>query len=205
MGQLSIDLIGKAGEGDTIFTVVTSPLGTYDEPINVEGLDLGKNYVAIRMKMDEYSFPPEFRITPPQKDILIDLQQLKASFRVSFGGDVLDPAALGGVEGTAKAFFTNYLPVKLVKRNEDSSFDIVFSLQYRNAPPNDYGLEIIYVKANIAVSRGGRNIYTFETEECKGGGLNWSQANSKALEKLFPSLEDNGDFIEGITGAFAFD
>ncbi len=205
MGQLTINLVGKAGEGERFFSLVTSPMGTYDEPVNLDSLDLGKNYIAAKIDMGILGFPANFRVSPPQKDILIDLQQLKAGFYVSFGGDVEDPAALGGVEGTAKAFFTNYLPVKIVGNDEESAFDINFNLQYRNAPPNDYGLVIIYVKANISVNSSGRTLFTFETPEFKGGGLNWSQANSKALEKLFPGLEEDSVFIEDMTGAFALD
>ncbi|MBI9102943.1 MAG: LPP20 family lipoprotein [Spirochaetales bacterium] len=204
-GQLSLDMVADAGAGDVIFTLMTSPMGTYDEPVNLAGLNLGKNYVSVKYNTSSEGLPSEFKFTPPQKDILIDLQQLKAGFRVSFGGDVEDPAALGGVEGTARAFFTGQLPVKLVREQEESAFDIEFNLQYRNAPPNDYGLVIIYVKANISVIKDGRILYTFETEEYKGGGLNWSQANSKALEKLFPALEESSDFLQGIVGAFSLD
>lgn len=206
IGQVTLDLVDEAGEGTVLLSLVTSPRGEYDEPVNLQNLTVGKNYLAAKLNLATMGIDPaRFRISPPQRDLLVDLQQLKAQLDVGFGGDVEDPAALTGVGGSVRAFFTNQLPVKIVSDGEDSSYDIAFNLQYRNAPPNDYGLVIIYVKANVAVTRDGRNVFTFESPEYKGGGLNWSQANTKALEKLFPALEEDPRFTQEITGAFALD
>ena len=205
MGQLPLELASRAGEGPVIFTLSTSPTGSYSEPVSFQGLEVGKNYVTVRIGLETLGLNPSMGIYSPRKDLMVDLQQLKTRFAVSYGGDVVEPEALGGVEGSARAFFTGKLPVKIVDSGETGAFEIRFNLQYRSAPPNEYGLVIIYVKSNISVFREGKNLYTYETPEFKGGGLNWSQANTKALEKLFPALEEDGRFLEEIKGAFAFD
>ena len=139
--------------------------------MSLQNLGVGKNYLAVRLNLANMGIDPgRFRVSAPQSDLLVDLQQLKATVEVGFGGDVEDPAVLTGVGGSVRAFFTSQLPVKIVSNGEDSAYDIRFSLQYRNAPPNNYGLVIIYVKANVAVAREGRNIFTFESPEYKGGG-----------------------------------
>ena len=42
IGQVPLNLVGMAGEGDVVFSLMTSPVGTYEEPVNMEQLDLGK-------------------------------------------------------------------------------------------------------------------------------------------------------------------
>jgi hypothetical protein len=205
-GQLVLELVSEAGTGPVLFTLTTSPGGTYNDPVNLQNLKVGKNYLTARLDMKTLGLDPaQFRLSAPQQDLLVDLQQLKARLNVDFRGDVEDPAALSGVGGTVNALMTRTLPVKMSAAGETSSYDINFTLQYRNAPPNDYGLVIIYAKANVAVVKEGRTLYTYETPEQKGGGLNWSQANTKALENLFSSLEEDSLFTQGMTGAFALD
>jgi hypothetical protein len=53
--------------------------------------------------------------------------------------------------------------------------------------------------------RGGNNVYTYETDEVKGAGLNWTQANSKALDKLFEALSFDTDFSNEAFNAFTID
>ena len=66
-------------------------------------------------------------------------------------------------------------------------------------------LRIIYIKANISIMRNGSSVYTYESEEFKGAGLNWTQANSKGLEKLFEAFGENSEFAAGAQGAFSLD
>lgn len=97
---------------------------------------------------------------------------------------------------------SSILPIE-INNSGNMALLIDFNMDYRNAPPNDYGFTIIYVKANISVSRNGRNIFTYEAKEAKGVGLNWSQANSKALDDFFELLHLDSDFSMGILNSFS--
>ena len=196
-----------AGEGPS-FSIVTDKAGRYTEDVNFSGFPVGKSYLNAVLDLSHFGIRPgsvETEIIVPQRDFLLDIRQQKAQLVVSAAGDLDPEYSEGAVYNTAKALFSKTLPVKIEEGAGDKTYTLNFNLQYRNAPPNDYGFVIIYVKGNLSVMRGSKSIFTYETPEAKGGGLNWSQANTKALDKLFADMELDSKFIDGITGAFSFD
>jgi hypothetical protein len=203
-GQLQIDLRGRDGSA-TLIACTTSTAGRYSDSIDLSGLEVGKNYITAVLNTDVLGYKDKaIGLNPPKKDFLIDLQKIKTKLDINYSGDLDDFENATSTFGSVKAILSDTLPVE-IDNSGGRIFAVDFNLNYRNAPPNDYGFTIIYVKANISIMRGGNNVYTYETDEVKGAGLNWTQANSKALDKLFEALSFDTDFSNEAFNAFTID
>lgn len=203
-GQLQIDLVDR-NSGNLFVSCTTPTSGRYDDSIDLTGLSAGKNYVTAVLNTDVLGFQDKaIQLNPPKTDFLIDLQKIKTSLNVEYTGDLDEFENESGIYGTVKAMLSESLPVK-IESGTEPVFGIDFKLNYRNAPPNDYGFTIIYIKANISILKNGVNLYTYETEEFKGAGLNWTQANTKGLEKLFEQFNAGSDFSGTAGQAFSVD
>ncbi len=203
-GQLQIDLMGRDGS-DAMISCTTSADGSYSDSIDLSGLEVGKNYITAVLNTDVLGYKDKgVQLNPPKKDFLIDLQKIKTKLEINYSGDLDDFENAASTFGSVKAILSDTLPVE-IDNTGSRVFTVDFNLNYRNAPPNDYGFTIIYVKANISIMRGGNNVFTYETDEIKGAGLNWTQANSKALDKLFEELSFDTDFSDEAFNAFTVD
>lgn len=203
-GQLQIDLIGRDGS-DASISCTTSTDGSYSDNIDLSGLEVGKNYITAVLNTDVLGYKDKgIKLNPPKKDFLIDLQKIKTKLEINYSGDLDDFENAASTFGSVKAILSDTLPVE-IDNTGSRVFTVDFKLNYRNAPPNDYGFTIIYIRANISIMRGGNNVYTYETDEVKGAGLNWTQANSKGLDKLFDELKFDDEFSEAAFNAFTID
>ena len=203
-GQLQIDLQDR-NSGNLFVSCTTPASGMYNDNIDLTGLAAGKNYVTAVLNTDVLGYSDKaIQLNPPKADFMIDLQKIRTSLNVEYTGDLDEFENEKGIYGTVKAMLSDSLPVK-IENEGDHEFGIDFKLNYRNAPPNDYGFTIIYVKANISIMKGGASMYTYETEEFKGAGLNWTQANTKGLEKLFEEFDNDPDFSSAAGRAFTVD
>ena len=203
-GQLQIDLVDRNTDS-SYMRCTTSSNGEYEDNIDLSGLTPGKNYVTAVLNTDILGFEGKpIQLNPPKADFMIDVQQIKTSLNMDYTGDIEEMENASGIYGTVKALLSDTLPVK-IESTGGHTFEIDFKLNYRNAPPNDYGFTIIYIKANISLLRNGANIYTYETEEFKGAGLDWIQANTKGLEKLLANFETNSEFAIEANRAFSMD
>jgi len=203
-GQLQIDLVDRNSSG--LFVSCTTPTsGKYNDSIDLSGLNPGKNYVTAVLNTDVLGYEGKaVQLNPPKSDFMIDLQKIKTGLMLDYTGDLEELENRTGIYGTVKAMLSDSLPVK-IESSGDYTFGIDFKLNYRDAPPNDFGFTIIYIKANISILRNGASVYTYETEEYKGAGLNWTQANTKGLEKLFEQFSANGEFSDEAGKAFTID
>ena len=203
-GQLQVDLLRRGGR-KALLSCTTRPDGSYSDSIDLSGLEVGKNYITAVLNTDILGYEGKaVQLNPPKKDFLIDLQKIKARLNIAYSGDLDDFENEASTFGSVKAILTDVLPVEITTGG-DRAFAVEFNIHYRNAPPNDYGFTIIYVKADVSILREGTNVYTYETEEFKGAGLNWPQANQKALEKLFDKLSFDTEFSELAFNAFTTD
>lgn len=203
-GQLQIDLVDR-NSGSLFVNCTTPSSGKYNDSIDLSGLTPGKNYVTAVLNTDVLGYKNKaIGLNPPKSDFMIDLQKIKTGLTLDYTGDLEELENKTGIQGTVKAMLSDSLPVK-IESSGDHTFDIDFKLNYRNAPPNDYGFTIIYIKANISIFRNGASVFTYETDEFKGAGLNWTQANTKGLEKLFEQFRSDGDFSIEAGKAFSID
>ncbi len=56
-------------------------------------------------------------------------------------------------------------------------------------------------KASISLSKEGSNIYSYESKEYKEGGLDWDQAQERAVIKLFRDINADEKFISQMKDA----
>lgn len=203
-GQLQIDFLERNSD-ELLISCTTPSSGMYDDNIDLSGLTPGKNFVTAVLNTDILGFEGKpIQLNPPKSDFMIDLQKIKTGLALNYTGDIEELENETGIYGTVKALLSDTLPVK-IESTGGHTFEIDFRLNYRNAPPNDYGFTIIYIKANISIIRNGANVYTYETEEFKGAGLNWTQANQKGLDKLFEDFGEYSEFAEDANKAFSID
>ena len=203
-GQLQIDLADR-NSNKSLITCTTSGSGRYDDSIDLSGLTPGKNYVTAVLNTDVLGYKDKaIQLNPPKAEFLIDLQKIKTGLSLDYTGDLEEFENEAGIYGTVKAALSDSLPVK-IESGGGHNFEIDFKINYRNAPPNSYGFTILYVKANISIFRNGASVYTYETAEYKGAGLNWTQANTKGLDKLFEDFGPESDFAADAGQAFSID
>ncbi len=203
-GQLQIDLLERSS-GKQLIGCTTSSNGIYNDSVDLSGLAAGKNYVTAVLNTDVLGYKGKaVQINLPKAEFLIDLQKIKAGLSVSYTGDLEEIENQNGIYGSIKAMLSKSLPVTIENKGKHV-FQLDFRLNYRNAPPNDYGFSIIYIKANISILKNGASVYTYETNEYKGAGLNWSQANSKGLDKLFENFNKESNFSTEAGAAFSLD
>ncbi|MDC7123975.1 MAG: hypothetical protein PQJ46_00310, partial [Spirochaetales bacterium] len=127
------------------------------------------------------------------KDFLLSIKKQTAGLVIDFNGDTDEVVNKEGAFSSFKSLFSETLSVGIDK-SFDNRHTINVDLGYRNAPPDSSGFTFIYIKANISVDIDGRSIFSTETKEFKGGGLNWTQANEKAFEKLIKAIKADNDF-----------
>jgi hypothetical protein len=203
-GQLQIDLKERDGS-QTLMSSTTPVSGRYNESIDLSGLKTGKNYITAVLNTDVLGFKGKpIQLNPPKADFLIDVQKIKTRLGIDYTGNLEEFENEAGIYGSIRALISELLPVEVISSGT-SSFEIDFKIDYRNAPPNDYGFTIIYAKANVSILRNGNSVFTYETAEAKGAGLNWPQANSKALEKMFEDMRNDSAFADKALSAFTVD
>ena len=203
-GQLQIDLVSR-NDSKLMMSCTTPSNGKYGDAVDISGLGVGKNYLSAVLNTDALGLGGgRFQLNLPKRDFLVDVQKIKSLLNISYTGDIEDMENTNSVYGTVKAAVSDTLPLEIISSGSPE-FVVNFTLNYRNAPPNNYGFTIIYVKANISIIRRGNNIFTYETAEVKGAGLDWEQANTKALDKLFEELELDSDYSSKAAGAFTVD
>ena len=91
--------------------------------------------------------------------------------------------------------------MKLSDGGGKERFAIVFSMYFRNLPENSYGVFLTKAKAAISLLKDGSNIYSYESKEYKEGGLDWDQAQERAVIKLFRDINADQEFISQIKDA----
>ena len=203
-GQLQIDLLER-NSGKQLISCTTPASGNYDDKIDLSGLNAGKNYITAALNTDVLGFQGKaIGLNAPKTDFMIDLQKIKTGLVIDYTGDLEEFENESGITGTIKAMLSDSLPVK-IENGSGQTFVIEFKLNYRDAPPNEYGFTILYVKANISILRNGSSVFTYETDEFKGAGLNWTQANTKGLDKLFEQFAADDNFSAEANKAFTID
>jgi hypothetical protein len=128
---------------------------------------------------------------PPSRDIRIEVQRLTALLVTRTRED----SGVPGIDESVKSLLTDRLPFDLtLDRTVPVDYTIEFSLQFRDAPENDFGLFMSFCKAYISLIKNGSTVYSLETEEFKDGGLDYNQAHQRAANALFRHLQEDRGF-----------
>ena len=204
-------LFGEKGTNlKSLMEVKTDNDGSYIGEVDFKNLEIGKTRLSVYIDLANIGINEDQmsnKLSFEEKELLVDIQQIKTDLLVSLYGDVFEGLNERGLFGSIKALFSDSLPsIKISQGEGDTTFVLAFDLSFRGMEPSDISpFYFLYETASISILRNNRSIYTYETAEVKGGGLNWAQAHSKSIEKLLEQLSADTDFIDGITGVFSFE
>lgn len=201
-GRFTIEVVDKENNS-TITRITTDPSGRYQGILDVSGYQQGQKKIACRIDTASFGLPEQLQtmVVLPEKTAVVELQQqsIRLVVETENGFDEHSPE-LNSLYRSVRSLFSETLPYQITDEAE-TTINVV--VHFRDAPKNDYGLAIVYTQAGLTVFNEGRNLYTYETEEIKDGGLDAAQARSRATEKIMEALRDNPTLIEEIEQAVA--
>jgi len=196
-GQVPVEISLKGERKERIDLIKTNREGLYSGEINTEKLPLGKTTLIASIDPQELGIPEGnifSRMTMPQKEFTLEVVPVRVALVVEKTENYDSEA----ITGRIRAILSKALPFQIAGSDEESRRKIHFTLRFRDAPENEYGIFISYVQGTFSVKRGADILYTFTTREYKDGGLTQEQARERALQKLFEDLEKNREKFKKI-------
>ncbi len=202
-GQLNIDILPKEGS-DLVAKITTDQKGVFRGDVKLtetQILPIGKS--ALVAKLDTEALGIRLDVTKsklivPVKDFMVDVHQIAVGLKVQSES----AEKITGLDGSIKALFSKDLPFKLSDQTAGNRFNLIFTLTFRDMPKNKFDMFITKTRGQISVERESRTIYSYETEEFKEAGLSAEQAKDRATLKLFDSLKEDEDFVNGLVNIF---
>ncbi len=209
-GALPIIFRTKGNGGVSVMEIKTDNQGAFAGEIKFDTLPIGKTPLSISIDLSNIGIDEgrmSNKLSFEEKELLVDIQQIQTDLMVSLNGEVFEGINRRGLFGSVKALFSDILPaIKIAEGEGDTTFVLNFDLNFRIMGPSDMSpFYFVYETAAVSALRNGRSIYTYETSEHKGGGLNYAQAHGKCFEKLLAELGEDSSFTNGITGVFSFE
>ena len=203
-GTFYINLVYKDRPDDVVLTVVTEDSGLFQGEVELKNLDVGKTSLTgiidfASMGADLKSVPRQVVI--PEKDVLVDVQQIKAGLTVTIPEDT----EVANLFNTIQALLSNKLPLKIGRPSSEDRYLLDVTIGFRNAPKNEYDIFFVYATVFISVVKDSRTLFSYESEEFKGGGLDTAQGQKKAMTALLEGLEEADEFADQIRESLAYD
>ncbi len=181
--------------------VTTDADGTYAGsivfPINEPGsIRIVANIDFSHAEVDFERIPKRFIF--PETDAMLDVSPVTAFL------DVVSPEEIGraNVRGSFESLISTNLPVKLTGSGE-ADYEIKVEIVARSAPPNQFDIVIVFLKAFISIGTNGNIISSYESPEVKEGGLDLAQAHTRSFAKLVEHLEGSTDLFSSLEKAFS--
>jgi hypothetical protein len=195
-------VIYEENTGRKTVTFSTDQRGEFNGEVSFEGLDLGKHELAVTLDTERLSLHEAlaYKLLLPEKRIIAELQQKAIGLTV----EARNGEELSGIDGSVRSLLTDKLTYQITPDAGDNGPHLYTTIFFRQAPPNDYGLTIAYAKAQFTVKRGERVLASFETAECKDGGLDSYQAKTRAFAKLMDQLKTDNSLAEKIETAASY-
>jgi hypothetical protein len=183
-----------------ISAAVTDESGAYEGTIDAAALEVGKTTVRGEIDLERLGIRPEAipgRISKPVGELAVDVRQIQAGLEIS----VAEGIELEGIEPAVTDLLSQLVPLKFGAPGAGDRFLVRVEITRRNAPASDLaqGLTFVYFQAAFTVRSDGKSIYSYRSEEYKGGGLDSSQAQDKAFDALMGALAADTDFAGGFS------
>jgi len=171
----------------------------------VKALPLGKNELkaVIDFKDMGIDLTALKTIVSPVKNILVDVQQIRAGLAIETPTGITVP----GLDGMVRSLFSaGNLPFKLSADSSDTTFVIRFSLKVTDFPKlMQDAPDMAQATAVVSVERDGRSLYSYESPAVKDGGITANQAHERSVKKRFDELKKQNQMIQGMSGVLSFD
>jgi hypothetical protein len=201
-GETSV-LLSFPGTAYQSIDVTTDTDGTYSGsivfPVDQPGsVRIVANIDFSHTELDFERIPKRFIF--PQTDAMLDVSPVTAFLDVAAPEEI----GLANVRGSFESLISAKLPVKLTGLGE-ADYEIKVEIVARSAPPNDFGLVIVFTKAFVSVGKDGNVFASYESPEFKNGGLDLSQAHTRAFAGLVEHLNGSEDLRKSLEKAFAIE
>ena len=199
-GQIKIAFYSKK-DNSKCAEIITDQNGQYSGKIRFSSLPTGKSDVTAAIALDEFGLSPDMMkssIVTPEKQLKIQMNHISVLLTLKVNGDY----RIESLKDSVKSLFSrDEFAVKLSDGGNNERFAVEFSMYFRNLPENSYGVFLTKAKASISLLKEGSNIYSYESKEYKEGGLDWDQAQERAVIKLFRDINADNEFISQIKDA----
>lgn len=203
-GVFHINLAYKDNPGNIITTLVTEQDGVYDGEVDLRDLPSGTTLLVGFIDFGESGLDlsriPR-QISAIERDLAVAIEQIKAGLLV----DAPDYVEVQNVFNTFKALLSSRLPLKIGSPSSEDRYLIRVTVQFREAPKNDFDMYIVFSKVFVAVEKGARTLFSYETAELKDGGLTAEQGQTRSFKKLIKFLEEDSSFSEELTQALSLE
>ncbi len=201
-GETSV-VLSFPGTGYESIEVSTKADGVYTGriifPLNEPGsvrIKAGIDFA--RSGLDFERVPKRFVF--PETDAMLVVSPVTVSLEVKAPAETDFAHARGSFE----SLISSKLPVELTRPGK-ADYEINVEVVTRSAPPNEYGLIIVFTKAFVSVGKDGNIFASYESPEAKEGGLTSSQAYARSLAKLFEHLEASPELAVSLEKAFSIE
>lgn len=174
--------------------ITTDEEGVFSGNIIVPIDEPGNTRMRVSIGFDQ--IPDRFGF--PEAEAMLKVTPVTAFLEVTV------PAEIDGraVQGSLESLISSNLPVELTGL-QDADFTISVEITARSAPPNQFGLVIVYLRAFVSIGSNGNITASFESTEVKEGGLDFDQAYARSFAKLVEQLEGSPDLFKGLEKAFS--
>lgn len=189
---------GRVSETGAEAVVTTDGDGRYEGILDGVSFPPGLTTIVCRLGSASLGIPEQLKnmVLLPEQEIPVEVRQRSVRLVVESSG--LEGGEDPAVYGAVRSLFSKKLPFQIT---DDAATTIRVAIQYRQAPKNDYDLIIMYVGCNFTVFKGERDLYSYQIDELKEGGLDTNQARSRAVKKLMETMEDNDRLFSEIEKA----
>jgi hypothetical protein len=199
-GQVKIGFYNKKDMSKAA-EIITDQDGNYSGKIKFTSLPTGKSDLTAAIALDEYGVTPDMMkssLVSPEQGIKVQMDHISVLLKLIVNGDY----KIESLKDSVKTLFSrDEFAVKLSDGGNNERFTVNFSMYFRNLPENSYGLFITKAKGTISLLKEGSNIYSYESKEYKEGGLDWDQAQERAVIKLFRDINADQEFISQMKDA----
>ncbi len=185
--------------GDPSVDITTDEEGVYEGEIAFPREEPGSIKIGASMNLESFGIKPGMmpgRILVPETEAMLVVSAIPAYLLVAAPEGMDVP----GIRQSFERLFSAALPVELSGPTE-ADFEISVDVIAREAPKNDFGLIITYIKVFISVSRDGAVLESFESPEVKDGGITLSQAYTRTFAVLMDALANSPDLTEKLEKA----
>ncbi len=203
-GKFSVDL-SAAGIG--VFQRLTTDAGgVYDGALDASPLALGKSVLTARLDLERHGIEIDRiprAVNPPTRELPVDLRQISAGLTLGVPEEMTIP----NIRGAVVALLSDLVPFKIAEPTADDRFTVDVELSLRKAPASRYteGLVFVFIEAVFSVRSDGRTLFSYRSEEHKGGGLSLSQAQDKAFDALLRGLREDEELSSRFAGILSYE
>ena len=193
VGVLSLEI--RDADGSLLETLRTDSEGSYIGALHLSVTKTGKRQCAVVLSPKALEGADQSIVSlAPRAALAIEVLPLGVHLHLA-GADRLDAQWLTDSIGS---ILTQRFALAVLRDEADSPFAVALTVRSRNAPKNEYGIEIAYCSLSMIVTKEDSQIAALTTPESKGAGLTPEQAERNAAKGMLEALPKDPRLGEAI-------